>query len=91
MALHFPNGQSLVATRLTSIQVTSTGSVSLLGRATVDGRRGYRFVVFPESRYVQGIAFTARAWRVGERDDYVVDRTVHRNQFRVRLHAPPVS
>jgi PKD repeat protein len=90
MALTFPNGQSLVATRLTSIQVTSFGSVSLLGRARVDGRTGYRFVVFPESKYVQGIAFAAYAWKVGHRDEYVVDQVIHRDQFRVRLQAPPV-
>lgn len=90
VALRFPNGQSLVATRLISIQVTSVGSVSLLGRAKVDGRTGYRFVVFPESRYVQGIAFSAYAWPVGKPSEYVVNQTAYRNQFRVRLHAPPV-
>lgn len=91
LALRFPNGQSLVATRLTSIQVTSFGSVSLLGHAKVNGKPGYRFVAFPDTGYPQGIAFSVRAWRVGRPEKDVVQQTVYRNDFRVRLHAPPVG
>ena len=90
MALWFPNGQSLVATKLTSITVAASGSVSLLGHAKVDGKGGYRFVAFPDTSYPQGIAFSVYAWRVGKPSEYVVNQTVHRDQFRVRLHAPPV-
>ena len=48
-------------------------------------------MVFPESKHAQGIAFSAYAWRVGKPDKYVVKQTVYRNEFHVRLHAPPVN
>ena len=83
VALGFPNGQRLVARRrLTSIQVTSYGSVSLLGRAKVDGRRGYRFVVFPESELPAGHRVLGVAWRVGK------PRQVRRQPDRLSQRVP---
>jgi hypothetical protein len=93
-AFHWRDGRSLVARRLTTIEVTPWGSVSLRGRAVLDGKPGYRFDVDIWAKRVEvpGLEMTVRVWRAGQGrvSDPVLRRDIGPRQFAVRLHAPPV-
>ena len=94
LAFHWPDGRSVVATRLTTIEVTRWGTVDLRGRARLDGRTGFRFdvTIWARRLTVPGVEMEVRVWRAGESPatGTVLSREVGPRQFAVRLHAPPV-
>ena len=94
VAFSWRDGRSVVSTHLTTIEVTAWGTVELRGRATLDGKQGYRFDVnvWARTLEVPDLEVLVRVWPAGRGRvaDPVLYRSIGPRQFAVRLHAPPV-